>query len=166
MSDGRSDNLLNRTDGATERGIGGEEQCLERGVGRVVEDMKEEDDQTPPITHSVSTHPFTPNACFDAQLVSPHSILLQFTFQSTQPIGTMRDAENNFKPRARSVVPNNMESIMLPDNGLITRGVTTWSGDDFEDVVDDNIQMTTGSSRNTMATSGRETSRFPNARSR
>ena len=78
----------------------------------------------------------------------------------------MRDAENNFKPRARSVVPNNMEPIMLPGNGLITRGVTTWSGNDFEDVIDDNIQMITGSSRNTMTRRGRETSRFPSARSR
>ena len=55
---------------------------------------------------------------------------------------------------------------MLPCNGPTIRGVTSWSGDDSEDVIDDHIQITTGSSRNTMTRRGRERSRFLNAPSR
>ena len=72
----------------------------------------------------------------------------------------MRDAENSFKPRSRSVVRDNMDPIMLPGNGLITRGVAAWNGDDYEDAVDESIQMSTGNLRNAVATSGRAISRF------
>ena len=74
----------------------------------------------------------------------------------------MPHAENPFRPRTRFVVRDNMEPVMLPGNGLITRVVTAWSGDDFDDVVKDNAHMFTESSRNTMIATGRA---IPNVQS-
>ena len=49
MSDERSEDLVNRTDGVTERAIGSEEQALKGGVGIAVGEVEEEDDETPPL---------------------------------------------------------------------------------------------------------------------
>ena len=76
----------------------------------------------------------------------------------------MRDAENSFKPRPTSVVRDNMEPVMLPGNGLITRGVTAYTGENFEDAVEESIQMSTGSLRNAVATRGREISTIRSTR--
>ena len=63
----------------------------------------------------------------------------------------MPHAGTPFLPRPRFLVRDNREPVMLPSNGLITRGVTAWSGDDFDDVVEDNVHVFTGSLRKTVA---------------
>ena len=62
------------------------------------------------------------------------------------------------KPRPRNVVPGDMDPIMLPANGPIFRGVMTWSEQfdeqDYRDVIEDNIRMFGGNSRNIVAARG------------